>query len=315
MSQSPCIVVDRLEHVYGDRVALNGVSFEVAFDSIFGFAGPNGGGKSTVFHILSTLLPVQRGSVQALGFCLGGEVADYCRNIGVTFQSPSLDRRLTVWENLIHQGHLYGLRGRQLRERSDSLLDLFGVRDRAADPVETLSGGLKRRVELAKCLLHRPRLLLLDEPSTGLDPGARQELWRCLEELRSEAEVTVVLTTHLMVEAEGCDELILLDRGSIAAQGSPSNLRASVKCDSVTIVSDAPEELRSLIQSELGFDFHRSGDLLVLRSSDGPGVLRAVVDRFGDEVRSISLDRPSLEDVFLEKTGRCFSQEESPGRM
>lgn len=308
MSSPSAITVSELEHSYGDRRALAGVTFEVPSRAIFGFAGPNGGGKSTLFHLLSTLLPVQSGDAQALGLNLKTQGDDYRRQIGVTFQVPSLDRRLTVQENLTHQGHLYGLRDRQLEERAKHLLELFQVADRMSDIVDTLSGGLKRRVELAKCLLHRPRLLLLDEPSTGLDPRARHDLWQCLEQMRSDEAVTVVLTTHLMEEAESCDELILLDRGSIVAQGTPDSLRESVQGDRLRIRCDQPEQLLSQLRAaELEFD--NATDSLVMRSEDGQSVLRQVLDQFGAQVRSVSLDRPSLNDVFLEKTGREYSQE------
>ena len=308
MSPSSTISVSQLEHSYGDRRALAGVTFEVTSGAIFGFAGPNGGGKSTLFHLLSTLLPIQSGEVQALGLNLKTQGDDYRRQIGVTFQAPSLDRRLTVEENLTHQGHLYGLRGRQLAKRADHLLEVFQVADRKSDIVDTLSGGLKRRVELAKCLLHRPRLLLLDEPSTGLDPRARHDLWQCLEQLRSDEAVTVVLTTHLMEEAESCDELILLDRGSIVAQGTPDSLRESVQGDRLRIRCDQPDQLLPQLR-EVGLEFDSVADSLVMRSENGQGVLRQVLDQFGTQVRSVSLDRPSLNDVFLEKTGREYSQE------
>jgi ABC-2 type transport system ATP-binding protein len=309
MSETQCITVNRLEHSYGSRVALCGVDLEIQRGSIFGFVGPNGGGKTTLFNILSSLIPIQSGTVESLGFRLDRECSEYRRQIGVTFQAPGLDRRLTVRENLLHQGHLYGLSGRALQSESALLLERFGVADRSADIVDTLSGGLKRRVELAKCLIHRPQLLLLDEPSTGLDPGARRELWQYLEELRSRDSVTVVVTTHLMEEAERCDELILLDQGSIVAQGTPSGLREEIGGESVTIGCDQPDELRVRISGELGLEFSRSGEVLRLRSSEGHEILRAVAGRFSGEIRAISVDKPTLEDVFLEKTGRRMSDE------
>ena len=228
MGETAAISVSDLSFRYGDRTALDAVGFNVSPGSIFGFLGPNGGGKTTLFSILSTVLPLQSGNVTALGHDLQKDSAAYREQIGVTFQAPGLDRRLTVLENLIHQGHLYGLRGDHLRHTIEELTEQFGVADRQSDIVDTLSGGLKRRVELAKCLIHRPSLLLLDEPSTGLDPGARHDLWASLERLRSEQGVTVVVTTHLMEEAERCDELALLHRGQIVAQGSPSELRSRI---------------------------------------------------------------------------------------
>ena len=211
MSQQ-ALDVECLSHRYGELIALDDISFGVPEGSIYGFLGPNGGGKSTLFGVLGTLLGIQSGRVRALGFDLARESIEYRRRVGITFQSPSLDRRLTVLENLIYQGQLYGLSGRVLESAIGELLTRFRVADRAADVVSSLSGGLKRRVELAKCLLHRPRLLLLDEPSAGLDPGARRDLWELLERLRAEDGTTIVVTTHLMDEAERCDQLVLLAR-------------------------------------------------------------------------------------------------------
>ncbi|MFP6763126.1 MAG: ABC transporter ATP-binding protein [Planctomycetaceae bacterium] len=304
---SVCIHVKELSHRYGQRIALDRIGLDVTRNSLSGFVGPNGGGKTTLFHLLCGLLPVQSGAIEALGMPLTGKNPAYARRIGVLFQNPGLDRRLTVRENLLHQGHLYGLRGSRLYDRATSLLERFGVAARAEETVETLSGGLKRRVELVKCLLHEPELLLLDEPSTGLDPGARHTLWNYLEELRSENAVTVVVATHLMEEAERCDELILLDRGNIAAQGRPSELRDSIQGESLRIVCDQPEKLRVRIQTEMNIELQRSGETLKLRSDKGPEILQRIMDSYGQQIRSIALDKPTLEDVFLARTGRVYS--------
>src|SRR5882724_1123835 len=175
------LAVETLTHRYGERVALNKVSFEVARGEIFGLLGPNGGGKTTLFRILSTLIKPREGSVRMFGTDIGSNQGEIRRRIGVVFQSPGLDRKLTVLENLRHQGHLYNLRGPELQSRIDELLSRFGMADRKSDLVETLSGGQRRRVELAKGLLHKPQVLLLDEPSTGLDPRVRRELSDYLE--------------------------------------------------------------------------------------------------------------------------------------
>ncbi len=190
MGPAPAIEVRGLSHSYAERRALDGVEFSVDVGAIFGLLGPNGGGKTTLFRILSTLLPIQEGQVRILGFDLAGQPNEVRKRIGVTFQSPSIDPKLTVGENLKYQGQIYGLFGPHLRQRIDLLADKLGLKDRLAERAETLSGGLKRRVEIAKGLLHRPQVLLLDEPSTGLDPGARHDLWRYLRGLREEDGVT-----------------------------------------------------------------------------------------------------------------------------
>ena len=219
------LVVEALTHRYGERVALKGVSFQVAKGEIFGLLGPNGGGKTTLFRILSTLVMPREGNVRMFGIDVVREQVEIRRRIGVVFQSPSLDRKLTVLENLRHQGHLYNLRGPGLQSRIDQLLSRFGMSDRKGDLVETLSGGQRRRVELAKGLLHKPQVLLLDEPSTGLDPRVRRELSDYLERLRDEDGMTILLTTHLMEEADRCDRLAILDRGELVALSTPRELK------------------------------------------------------------------------------------------
>ena len=252
MNTSAAISVDRVSHWYGQRQALADVSFAIHPAEIFVFLGPNGGGKSTLFRLLSTLLPLQHGEAAVLGLDLRSQIAAIRARIGVVFQSPSVDRKLTVGENLMHQGHLYGLRGDMLKQRSQVLLDKFKLTDRVRDKVETLSGGLRRRVELAKGLLHQPQLLLLDEPSTGLDPAARIDLWDCLRELRENDAVTVVLTTHLLEEADKADRIAILDQGKIVAIDTPEALRATVGGDAITIQSASPEKLAAGLRERFG---------------------------------------------------------------
>lgn len=310
MSQSQAITVENLSHRYGERIALDSVDCEIEQSSISGFLGPNGGGKTTLFSILSSLVPIQHGRVSAIGFDLGHHAAEYRQRIGVTFQAPALDRRLTVHENLMHQGHLYGIRGRDLVQRSEELLQRFRVADRARDIVETLSGGLKRRVELAKCLLHAPQLLLLDEPSNGLDPGARHDLWQCLEELRAERGTTIVVATHLMEEAERCDSLSLLDAGKIVASGSPSALRNEISGETISIVANQPDELQQRIAGVLQVEVRRTGELLRIQQANCQELLHDLVARFSGEFKTISLGKATLEDVFLARTGHCLAEDE-----
>lgn len=305
-SASAAIEVERLKHWYGDHQALREIGFSVGTGEIFALLGPNGGGKTTLFRIVSTLLPVQEGRVAVFGTDVQTEPQAVRRHIGVTFQSPSLDGKLTVHENLKHQAHLYGIFGGAMRERIDLLAERLGIADRLNDRAESLSGGLKRRVEIAKGLLHDPQLLLLDEPSTGLDPGARHDLWRYLEQLRTEANVTILVTTHLMDEADRCDRLGILDRGRLVALGTPEELRSSVGGDCLTIYSETPEELAGRIEERFGLQPHRLGETLRIERSEGHELLRDLVAAFPDEVTSVSLGKPTLEDVFIDRTGHRF---------
>src|ERR1700682_6042276 len=236
-SAAPAIQIVNLEHRYGARRALAGISLQIELGEIFVFLGPNGGGKTTLFRLLSTLVPGQAGDFPILGFDLRRQTQAIRERLGVVFQAPSLDKKLTVVENLMHQGHLYGLSGRVLEARQNEMLARLGLADRAGERAETLSGGLRRRVELAKGMLHRPRLLLLDEPSTGLDPGARSDLGNYLREVRSQAGVTIVLTTHLLDEAERADRIAILNAGELVAWGAPDELRSTVGGDSITIAT------------------------------------------------------------------------------
>ena len=249
MSDSIAVSVSNLRHRYGDREALCGIEFTVSTGEVFGLLGPNGGGKSTLFRLLATLLPVQSGVATLMGRDVATQPQSIRQLIGVTFQSPSVDGKLTVTENLRHQAHLYGLSGQSAAARIDEMLGRLGLSDRRKDRVDSLSGGLKRRVEVAKSLLHRPRVLLLDEPSTGLDPGARHDLWQYLSGLRRDEGTTILVTTHLMEEAERCDRLGILDRGHIVALGTPDELRLSVGGDCLTIQTPEPASLADRIAS------------------------------------------------------------------
>jgi ABC-2 type transport system ATP-binding protein len=307
----PAIEVRGLSHRYGERLALDGVDFAVETGAIFGLLGPNGGGKTTLFRILSTLLPIQSGSAAVLGLDLARRPNDIRRQIGVTFQSPSIDPKLTVWENLKHQGHLYGLSGRTLSERIDLLTGRLGLKDRLSDIAETLSGGLKRRVEIAKGLLHRPQALFLDEPSTGLDPGARHDLWRYLRGLKEEEGVTVLVTTHLMEEAERCDRLGILDHGRLVALDTPQALRATLGGEYVTVHCDSPEVLAERIRERFGVTPQKVGGSLRIARARGHEFVRDLVEAFPNDVATISLGKPTLEDVFIERTGHRFWDEEA----
>ena len=263
----------------------------------FAFLGPNGSGKTTLFRLLSTLIPLQSGVIKILGSDVLRDTTQVRRQIGVVFQAPSLDKKLTAAENLWHQGHLYGLSGRELKDRCSEMLERLGVADRARDRVETLSGGLRRRVELAKGLLHRPRVLLLDEPSTGLDPAARSDLWHYLSGLARNAGVTIALTTHLLDEAEKADRLAILHAGKIVACDTPAALRATVGGDSITLTSPAPRELADAIRHKFALPAEVIGGDVRLQTADaGP---------LGGDARG-SIRRPnSNRDVGQAEFGRC----------
>lgn len=311
MTDSFAVSVSDLRHRYSQREALCGVSFQIPTGEIFGMLGPNGGGKTTLFRLLATLLPVQSGHAALMGFDLESQPDQIRRQIGVTFQSPSVDGKLTVIENLRYQSLLYGISGSLAASRIERLLDQLGLADRRKERVDTLSGGLKRRVEIAKSLLHHPRVLLLDEPSTGLDPGARHDLWDYLIRLRREEGTTILVTTHLMEEAERCDRLGILDRGNLVALGSPDELRQTVGGDCVTIQSPSPTALSNEIESRFQIVPRRFGDSLRIEHEAGHELLRDIVAAFPNEISSISFSKPTLEDVFIARTGHRFWEAES----
>lgn len=309
----PAIEIFELYYRYGEREALRDVSLTVERGEIFALLGPNGGGKTTLFKVLSTLMRADQGEVRVLGYDLREDAASVRPRLGVVFQHPGLDPKLTVRENLVHHGHLYGLGGAKLRDRTREVLDTLDLAARADDRVETLSGGLARRTELARGLLHSPELLLLDEPSTGLDPGARRDFGQHLRELRDRSGVTVVLTTHYMEEAERADRVAVLHNGSLVAIGTPDQLKRSVGGDVVVVDTEAPEALRDKIRGRFGLEAQVVDGTLRLERARGHELVRDVVEAFPGEVRSVTFGRPTLEDVFVHLTGRQFWEANSGG--
>jgi ABC-2 type transport system ATP-binding protein len=300
------ILAENLSHQYGSRLALSNVNFEVKAGEIFGLLGPNGGGKSTLFRILSTMMVPTGGRAEVAGHDVAHDPAAVRRSIGVVFQTQSLDKALTVAENLRAQGHLYGISGQKLRDRIEQVIERLGLADRRNDIVETLSGGLKRRVEIAKGLLHRPVVLLMDEASTGLDPGARRELWQYVEELRSREGVTILLTTHILDEADRCDRLALLHQGRVVAEGTPAHLRSGIGGD--VVVLEAAEgadaaDLASRIETRFGLKPSLVDGVLRVEIANGHRFITEVVEAFPGAIDSVGLHKPTLEDVFVRETG------------
>jgi ABC-2 type transport system ATP-binding protein len=309
-AETAALSVTGLAYRYGDRQALTGIDLEVARGEILGLLGPNGGGKTTLFKILATLRRPQTGQVRVLGEDPWRALASVRRRLGVVFQHPSLDGMLTVRENLRCHGALYGLVGRAFEERAAELLARLGIADRAGDRVATLSGGLARRAELAKGLLPGPEIILLDEPSAGLDPGARREFMQYLVHLRDTDGLTVVLTTHAIEEAERCDRVGFVHRGSLVALGRPHDLKETIGGDVVVIDPVDAERLRAAIRERFGREPRPVDGVLRLETPRGHELVREVVEAFPADVRSVTFGRPTLEDVFVHVTGQRFWDEE-----
>ena len=309
-SAQPVISVQDLIHRYESRTALNGVSFDVRPAELFGLLGPNGSGKTTLFRILSTLMIPTSGRALLMGSDSAQDPGAVRRQIGVVFQAQSVDPKLTAYENLWHQGHLYGLRGSALRRRVEEILTRVGLADRAKERVETFSGGMQRRIELAKGLLHHPGVLLLDEPTTGLDPGARRDLWQYLAILRDEEHVSVLVTTHLMEEAERCDRLAIMNEGNLVALGTPAELKSEIGGD--VILLDAARDADTLAQ-HIRNRFHVAttvlGNQVRIEQEAGHRFVPDVVEAFPGEIQAISVSKPALEDVFIHRTGHKFWSE------
>lgn len=299
---------DLLTHRYGERIALHELSLSVQPGEVVALLGPNGSGKTTLFRILSTLIPPQDGQAAVFGLPLADQTQrEHVRRvIGVVFQNPSLDKQLSAEENLTFHGHLFGLRGAELRTRVRDLLKRFDLLERAGERVSGFSGGMRRRVEIAKGLINRPRLLLLDEPSTGLDPVARAQVWQHLEQVRHEDGVTVLLTTHLMDEADRCDRVAILDGGKLVADGTPSLLKERVGGDVITLRTPDASGASAILRDRLGLHSDVRDSTLRLERPRGHELVPALIEALPGRVESVSVGKPTLEDVFLHVTGRQF---------
>jgi ABC-2 type transport system ATP-binding protein len=309
------VQVDRLSHAYeGGRTALHELSLSVRAGEIVALLGPNGSGKTTLFRVLSTLVPPQSGSARIFDIDLATHRDEARKLLGVVFQNASLDKQLTAKENLRYHGHLFRLRGGELEARIEDLLRRVDLLDRSGEYVSGFSGGMRRRVEIAKGLINKPRLLLLDEPSTGLDPVARADVWRYLDEVRKRDGVTVLMTTHLMDEADRCDRVCVMDAGKLVAEGSPAALKERVGGDVITLSSREPETVKKVLREKLSIEPDTiDGPVVRFERARGHELVPAVIEALPGLVDSVSVGKPTLEDVFIRVTGHRFAdQDERP---
>lgn len=305
-SATAVISVQDIFHRYENRTALNGVSFDVRPAELFGLLGPNGSGKTTLFRILSTLMLPSAGRALIMGHDAARDPNELRRQIGVVFQAQSIDVKLSASENLRHQGHLYGLHGAALKARIREMLGRVALADRANERAETFSGGMQRRLELAKGLLHHPSVLLLDEPTTGLDPGARRDLWQYLAILRDQERVSILVTTHLMEEAERCDRLAILNEGKLVALGTPTELKREIGGDVILLDARDAESLARQIEAGFPVQAQVIGGKVRIERENGHRFITDVVEAFPGEIEAVSVSKPTLEDVFIHRTGHRF---------
>ena len=295
---------------YGELEAVAGIDLEVHAGEIFGFLGPNGAGKSTTISMLCTLLTPTSGVARVAGIDVMHDPAAVRQRIGLVFQDPSLDDQLTARENLEFHAFIYSVPAVDRRQRIDEMLALKQLSERASSLVKTFSGGMKRRLEIARGMLHQPQILFLDEPTLGLDPQTRKSIWTHLNELRGKKGVTIFMTTHYMDEAEYCDRIAIIDHGKIVAVGTPEELKARVGGDVVTITSNQPDLAATEIQELLGVVPSRDNGTLRMEVADGKAFVPRLVRELTAPVDTVSLRRPSLDDVFLKLTGRAIREED-----
>lgn len=304
------IRVENLVKKFGEMAAVNDISFNVSTGEIFGFLGPNGAGKTTTINILCTLTKPTSGTATIAGLDVVRQQSQVRRAIGLVFQDPSLDERLSGMQNMRFHAMVYGVPGSVQKQRTEQLLRMVELWDKRNQEVRTYSGGMKRRLELARGLLHHPRVLFLDEPTLGLDPQTRNRIWDYIIDLRRREGTTIFLTTHYMDEAEKADRIAIIDYGKLIVTDTPEGLKKLIGKDIISVKTDddtrAAEELRLRYQTEARQD----SDGLSFEVTNGEEFLPAFIREFGTKILSVSLRRPSLDDVFLKLTGREIREEE-----
>ena len=307
----PAVLVDGLVKRYGEVEAVRGIGFEVAPGETFGFLGPNGAGKSTTIKILCTLADPTSGTARVAGYDVVKNRDTVRRNIGLVFQDPTLDSYLTGEQNLRFHADLYGVPRQQLAPRMRQVLEMVGLWDRRQAVVATYSGGMKRRLEIARGLLHAPRVLFLDEPTVGLDPQTRSSIWEYINDLKQREDITIFLTTHYMDEAENCDRIAIIDHGKIVAIDTPENLKASVGKDRVQIRTaddqTAIAELKELFEIEAAIH----DGMVTFNVESGEQFVPRLFEGLSQQIKAVSVSRPSLDDVFMSYTGKTIRDAEA----
>ena len=308
------IKVENLRYQYGKSKAVNGISFRVKKGEIFSFLGPNGAGKTTTINVLTTLLPIQKGKISISGFDLRTQPDEIRKSIGIVFQSETLDWNLTVEETLEFHGRLYAIPKKTRKDRINELIQIVKLEDKRKEFVKNLSGGMKRKLEIARGLLTRPKVLFLDEPTIGLDPNSRMRIWNYIKRVNKEG-VTIFLTTHYMDEADQLsDTICIIDRGKIIASGFSEVLKQSLGMDVIYLKTDENEKTFELIKKMNGIkNLRKTPSELMISVEDGPKTIPRLIDliRIRDiEIKSINLKKPTLDDVFIHYTGRRFIAEE-----
>lgn len=311
----PIIKVNDLIKRFGSLTAVDGISFEVQEGTIFGFLGPNGAGKTTTINILCTLLSPTSGRASVAGYDCMKESSMVRKSIGIVFQDTTLDKDLTAYENLVFHAYLYNVRKTEIKNRVDDSLKFVGLYDRKDDLVKKYSGGMKRRLEVARGLIHKPRVLFLDEPTLGLDPQSRANLWEFITELPQKHNVTVFMTTHYMEEAEVCQKIAIIDNGKIIAAGSPEELKKTVGGDIIYLKTTNDKQAKAEIKKLFDIEAkEKNGGLYItIPSMKADACIPELIRGLKDMVVSVRLERPTLNDVFLKLTGKAERQEEVSG--
>jgi ABC-2 type transport system ATP-binding protein len=303
------ITVENLTKKFGELVAVNDISFQVAPGEIFGFLGPNGAGKTTTINILCTLTKPSSGKAIVNGYDVVHQQSEVRQSIGLVFQDPSLDERLSGWQNLYFHALVYNVPAAVRRQRIEQVFKMMELWDKRNSTVRTYSGGMKRRLELARGLLHYPRVLFLDEPTLGLDPQTRNRLWEYILDLRKREQITIFLTTHYMDEAENADRIAIMDCGKIVALDTPNRLKHIVGKDIISVGTDDNDKAAEEIRRRYQIEVRQDGNELVFEVAKGENFLPDFIREFGSRVLSIGLRHPSLDDVFLKLTGREIREE------